>query len=446
MYDNINVKYEDASCIIGILNSFRVISQLKKKIKDGHSTAQDYAFIANAYNIRGESKKAFRYAMRSIQKDRRYAYAYFIAGQILFDRNKYKKAEKYISRALKLAGNDYYLALFYRAELYIYDDENFIKAYETGKSYFDIKCDYPDYYLLRAILKMQFSLDFKEVFADIWLAFKSFIKYKQPLCILEGIYVLGCVFFARLIMIIVNKKEMLTNRANALAVMGRDSEILELYKSLSAKKKFKEKEELSKELLNVYFNNENYKKCIALANKFLVEYKSAYVYMYKARSYDCLGKYDKAIENLDKAYEYDDEYKEHKYYFWKAKFNFHADKYKDAIKYINKQILYDESPDPENYMFKGVSNFAIDDIDASLESFLDAFRVDKGDFRDDICWWLARLYHIKNENNKALIYVDIALMENKDYYNYAIKGDILTSLKRIKEANECYKKASMLES
>ena len=43
-------------------------------------------------------------------------------------------------------------------------------------------------------------------------------------------------------MIIVNKKEMLTNRANALAVMGRDSEILELYKSLSAKKKFKEKD------------------------------------------------------------------------------------------------------------------------------------------------------------------------------------------------------------
>ena len=445
MYDNINVKYEDASCIIGILNSFRVISKLKKKIKDGNSTAQDYAFIANAYNIRGESKKAFWYALRSIQKDKKYPYAYFIAGQILFDRNKFKKAEKYINKALKLAGNDYYLALFYRAELYICDDENFAKAYETGKSYFSIKCDYPDYYLLRAILKMQFSLDFKEVFADIKLAFKSFLKYKHPLCILEGVYVLNLVFFARLIMIITNKKEMRSNKASALVALGRDNEILQLYKSLSTSKKFKEKEALSKELLNVYFNNGSYEKCIALANKFLVEYKSAYVYMYKARSYDCLGKYDKALENLDKAYEYDDEYKEHKYYFWKAKFNFHSENYKDAIKYINKQILYDESSDPENYMFKGVSNFAIEDIDAALESFLYAFRIDNGDLRDDICWWIARLYHIKNEYNKALVYIDIALMENKDSYNYTMKGDILTSLKRIKEANECYSKASMLE-
>ena len=49
MFDNITIFYKDAEMHINKFNAGKVIKLLKKRIAEGQVTAQNYAFLANAY-------------------------------------------------------------------------------------------------------------------------------------------------------------------------------------------------------------------------------------------------------------------------------------------------------------------------------------------------------------------------------------------------------------
>lgn len=446
MYDNINIKYEDAECVINGYNAFRIIKKIKAKIKEGSVQACDYAFLADAYDICLQTRKAFYYALRSIKKDEKYPYAYYIAGRILYDNDKLDKALVYLNKAVELdKDNACYYAQFYLAETH-YSLDNIDEVYEHAKELFKTSVESHDYYIFCAVLKMQLGYDVKDFSSDTEKALKISFHSKRYYETFRTIWIYLVSSFVRLLFALFFKTQLKQAKIRTMVYLYEVKDVFQLYRKLSFKKDFKFKEKLSKDMLGEYFSNAEFKKCIALANKFLVEYKSPYVYMYKARSYDCLGKCDKAIYNIDKAREYDKDYKEHAYFYWRAKFYFREGKYRETIKFINKQILSDVVPDAENYMIRGICQYYLGEFKNAEMSFLEAFGFDADAYnRDDICWWLAQIYHAKKEYDRGLIYIDIALMEKKDSYNYSLKGDLLTALKRIKEAKQCYQKAEECE-
>ena len=439
MYDNISIKFEDAEQIINYFNASGIIRKLKKRIKQGENTAQNYAFISNAYMEMFENKKALKFALKSIRLDKKYAYAYYLAGILYLEEENYEKALDYLQKSYKFGGEDYYFAIY--GLVHYYEEKDECGCYGFAKKMVDLNYDYPDFLIFRAATKFMYSFDLKDCIKDIFSALKNTIKYKYYFGILVCLFSLLYVIIVRFVLNIFTPKDLRYEKLRYYVLSGQDKQAYDMYKKLGEDNP-KKKDTYYREILDIYFWKEDYEKCIVLANKFLVEFKSAYIWMYKARSYDCLGKLDKAIKSIDKAREYDNEFKEHQYYYWKAKFHYNAGKYSDALKYINEQIIFDDVPDVTNYMFKAKCYYVMNNNAEAITWYLSAFQIDNGDNRDEICWWLAYLYHSLGDLNKAIVYIDIALMENKDSYNYTLKGDILTSMKNVKEANECYKKAS----
>ena len=65
---------------------------------------------------------------------------------------------------------------------------------------------------------------------------------------------------------------------------------------------------------------------------------------------------------------------------------------------------------------------------------------------DDLAYYrVANLYYVQSDYENALKSINQGLLLNKDSYNYNLKGDILTAMKRIKEARFCYKLAEGLD-
>lgn len=440
MYDNIGIKFENAEKYINFFNAVFIIKELKQRIKKEGESAQLYAFLSNAYSAIFDDSLSLRYALKSIKLNKKYAYAYFLAGLAYLNGNKYEKSLKYLEKSLKYGGNDYYFPLF-GLVLYYLEVEDIKKYYEYANKFFAVKSDYPDYFWMSAYIKYMFSLKMEDCSKDILRSIKSFYKYRNFTSIFS-ILILWLVFlFVRLFFIIFKGEFLRLERLKYFVFNDGDAKAYEMYKGLGQKNK-KQKDMLYREILDAYFYMEQYEKCIALANKFLVEHKSAYILMYKARSYNCLGKLDKAIKTLDKAREYDNEIQLHNYSYWKAKFHYDSGKFNEALKYINQQIISDTEPDVDNYIFKAKCFYMLDNNVEAIANFLIALKFDDGSSADEICWWIANIYYLMKDYDNALVYVDIALLENKDFYNYNLKGDILTSLKRIKEANDCYKKAA----
>ena len=85
MYDNITIFYKDAEILITPFSAGRVIKLLEKRIANGEETAQNYTFLADAYSMKKDSKKAFKYILKAKKIDPDYYYADVVAISILND-------------------------------------------------------------------------------------------------------------------------------------------------------------------------------------------------------------------------------------------------------------------------------------------------------------------------------------------------------------------------
>lgn len=119
MYDNITIFYKDAEILITPFSAGRVIKLLEKRIANGEETAQNYTFLADAYSMKKDSKKAFKYILKAKKIDPDYYYADVVAISILNEEGKFSKAEYYANDLLEKAPDDYYLAYTSAAEVYI---------------------------------------------------------------------------------------------------------------------------------------------------------------------------------------------------------------------------------------------------------------------------------------------------------------------------------------
>lgn len=460
MFDDINIKYKDAKTYISVFNSFFIIKKLERKIAKEGATAQDYFFLAKAYDLLFNAKPAdkitvLKYLLKSIRADKDYAPAYNYLGCFYLDNNKLNKAEKYLLKAIEKGPEDYYSPLFWISIVYTVNHE-WVKAQECMDKIDKISAEEPLYYMAKFVLNSYAcytnSIDLKNYFKMVL----SFIKFGRYLMLLDSVLLLFRVIYIRITdsIDIVNLRFLQIDYLNKT---GKERKVLE--NTLKSIRKFK----LFRfyfyiELLGYYYwVAEDYKKCINVANRFLMLDKIDLIYDYKALCYEDLGNYDKAIDTLESAknsIKIRDNFvirildKFLHYYIGdvssiddlKVRLYFKKGNYKDAIKYANEVLIKKKSL----YILrvKAISYYYLGKYNEALLSFHEALKYDvDGENIDNLCYWISYCYYIIENYNKARIYVDIALKEKEDYYNYALKGDILTSLKEYKEADACYKKA-----
>ncbi len=458
MFDDINIKFKDAKTYISVFNAFFIIKKLEKKIAKEGATAQDYFFLAKAYNFVFNTKSAkimvLKYLLKSIRTDKDYAPAYNYLGCFYMDNDKPEKAEKYLLKAIEKGPEDYYAPLFWVSLIYTVW-HNWEKAQKCMDKIDEINADEPLYYMAKFVLNSYAcyskSIDFKNYFK---LAL-SLIKLRRVHLVVDVIMLLFRVIYIRITdsIDIVNLRFL---RIDYLNSTGRANEVLE--NSLKSIKKYKFlRYYFYVELLGYYYwMADDYKKCIAAANRFLINDKIDLIYEYKALCYEELRDYKAAIKTLENN---ENSVKIRKtflikildkflhYYIgesndieeMRVRLIFKQGEYKKAIKYANEVLIKRKSV----YMLrvKAVCYYYLEKYNEALESFHEALKYDDGENRENLCYWISYCYYIISNFNKARIYIDIALKEKEDYYNYALKGDILTSLKDFKEANICYKKA-----
>ena len=255
---------------------------------------------------------------------------------------------------------------------------------------------------------------------------------------------MGCLLFAILwigALGLCFREKFIAARVTMLLDSDRGKEAVDMIFNAASKCKNKKHiENCYYSLLNFYFDRKEYKKCIDIANKILIKEKFEGAFIYKIRSYVELEEYDKAIELMKTVKE---NYKIN-YSLW-GDFDigvvyYRMKDYDNALKYFNKRIMSNQ--DPEALGYKGIcleESYCYEEAIKAYQRSLE--------YKQDDRWYyrIANLYYRMNDYEEALENINRSLMLCKDSYNYNLKGDILTSLKRIKEARACYKKAEGLE-
>lgn len=430
MYDNITIKYEDTDFIIGAnpINAYRAVWLLKQKLRKNGEDEYIYAFLANAYHTLFKKSIAFKYALKSIKLNPEYAYPYFIAGLILFDTKKYKKAEKYLLKSLELAGEDYYFAV---SQLFLVYDAlgDYKKKYFYFQKLSGLDCDYPDLIEYKILMDFSYKPIFSSRFPEL---FRSYKKYKKfPTLLILFVVVCSCLFT---IIRLIFGANVCFNCACELTSAGATEEAVALF--LSGAEKYKKRQnEFYIAALNVYFDLNDYKNCIDVANKILIKDKNSYAYICKARCYSELKDFEKAIAMCEKA----DELQPGEAKEIKVRSLIELDRKKEAISYINSLIL--KNPTLENFKVKGDLFCLISDYEEAQKAYEKAAEIDKNS--EEILYRLAKCLYFKGKNKEALKIINRALIQKKDFYNYELKGHILSALNKIKEAEECYRESEL---
>lgn len=460
MFDDINIKYKDAKIHINFINSIFIIRKLEKKVAAKNATAQDYYFLAKAYQnfiftSKDNSVIVLKYLLKSIHADKNYAPAYNLLGGMYLDAEKPDKAEKCLLKAVEKGPDDYYPPLFWLGLIYTVG-HNWEKAKQCMDKISEINSDEPLSYIAKFVLNSYACysnhLDIKNYFKLLW----SILKYRDFGSVASAIFILFRMIQIRFIdsLDIVNLRFL---RIDYLNTTGRCEEILD--NTLKFLKNFRLfRYYIYIELLGYYYwYAEDYKKCIFFANRFLIQDKIDLIYEYKALCYEDLGEYDKAVKALEDGknsvqirktliIRFLDKFLH--YYIgdkssieeMKVRLYFKQGEYKKAIKNANEILIKNKNV----YILrvKAISYYYLGKYEEALYAFHEALKYDyDGENRDNLCYWISYCYYTIANFNKARIYIDIALKEKEDYYNYYLKGNILSSLKNYKEADICYKKA-----
>ena len=432
MTENFIVENQEIDYYISPLNGLWMWFKLQRVIKSGKATSMTYNNLAEICQWYGFYKKARKYVLKALRMNKNNALAYITLGNLKdFDAGK-----KYFLKALKIGSRYDYQALAYLA---VYERDNYKEAVVYYKRFFECQSDDAGYVYWRALLNVAF-LDIGAAVKDLPLLFKKIINERLYIPISS----MGCLLFAILwsgALELCFRENFIVARATMLLNSDREKEAVDMIFDAASKGKNKKHIENGYYyLLNFYFDRKEYKKCIDIANKILIKEKFEGAFRYKIRSYVELEEYDKAIELMKTIKE---NYKIN-YSLW-GDFDigvvyYRMKDYDNALKYFNKRIMSNQ--DPEALGYKGICLEETDCYEEAIKAYQRSL-----EYKQDDRWYyrIANLYYRMNDYEEALENINRSLVLCKDSYNYNLKGDILTSLKRIKEARICYKKAEGLE-
>ena len=432
MTENFIVENQEIDYYISPLNGLWMWFKLQRVIKSGKATSMTYNNLAEICQWYGFYKKARKYVLKALRMNKNNALAYITLGNLKdFDAGK-----KYFLKALKIGSRYDYQALAYLA---VYERDNYKESVVYYKRFFECQSDDAGYVYWRALLNVYF-FNIGAAVKDLPLLFKKIINERLYIPISS----MGVLLFAILwsgALELCFRENIAAARAIILLNAGREKEAVDMIFNVISKSKNKKTiENCYYLLLDFFFDRKEYKKCIDVVNRILIKEKFEGAFRYKIRSYVELEEYDKAIELMKTIKEnYNINYS-----IW-CDFDigvtyYRMKDYDNALKYFNRHIISNQ--DPKALLYKGVCLEETDCYEDALKAYQQSLEYKP----DDCCYYrIANLYYRMNDYEEALENINRSLMLRKDSYNYNLKGDILTSLKRIKEARACYKKAEGLE-
>lgn len=419
---------------ITFLNGVWMWFKLQKQIHSGKATAETYVHLTEVYLNYFMHKLAFKNAKKAIQLDKTNPDAYYLAGYSKSCiKNDSLVAKKYYRKAIKLGMKQKYIPLTMLALIATLEGD-FEKAFDYKKQVLSINEENSIFYFMCTYLYVQFYA-LKEALECLFKAIKySITEHKCPLQVIFGIT------YFLLVNFIVDYFYKNYCKAYYLLFSGESREEGEKLFLEIAEKHKKYKECCYNTLLEYYYEKNDYKKCIDIANKILIKDKYWNAYEYKKHCYMALGEKDKVIEIIKTMQKNDIKTTEDEdYNIQLGKIYFEKENFSKALNYFNKQII--SSPSAHPFLYKGMCLEGLSDYENAIKAYNTSLDYEKSDLA---YYRVANLYYLEKDYHKALENINNGLLLNKDSYNYNLKGDILTAMLRIKEARLCYKKAEML--
>ena len=422
MYDNITIFYKDAEIIITPSSAGRVIKLLKKRIANGEETAQNYTFLADAYLSKKDNKKAFKYVLKAKKIDPDYYYADVVAIRILSEEGKYSKAEYYVNDLLEKAPEDYYLAYTSAAEVYISPAfagrknrvvQKFaekILAHEDDGSFQYLNCC---------------IFVYQNLLFDFDMALKYYIKAfkRNPIVMLSLNWLIA--FIVLVYQIIVTKLKL-----NVTYVQ-----------IINFNRFFMKKEEYYDLISDPYNTDLPPEKMIESIDKAIKINPLPQYRIRKGEILFCIGEhYQEAIKVLKDVLEEDSSFKE--CYKVIALSYLELGDYPNALRYINLAIL--NSQDDE-YLYELKSKILkyLNKPDEALNVLLKFYENYPDDMEIEAS--IALEYRKRNENSKALNFINKSLLKEKDSDKYLGKEIILVQMERYEDAIKAGEKSIELE-
>lgn len=479
MFDNIYTFYDDAEYHINSLNANKIIKLLKKRISNREETKQNYAFIADAYLMKGDLENALNFALKSKQLDQDYYYADVIIANIYILEVNICKAAKYVENILEKCSEDYYLGYYIAAVFYTFQG-NEDKAQEYIDRFMNTSDQNPDFIRLKLellfifkdysnLLKTSFSLlktfpinidyfynavammfvsIFSILFKKIDLPYLFYLlfssskddrylvlseKYKADNNLEKSLYYIDKAYE-------VNPKSCyLIKKAELYSMFDKKDDAIKIYKDIL---------ELDPtyiqcyyDLSEIYYFIGDYKQAIEYSNQaILVNYNTEEAFNIKILSLIELENYDKALENIkkfEKDFPNSADLNYHYYSVYKGMNDFNK-----ALVYINKILLLDMHP--SFLMCKAILLYYKGIFEDAINTIFKAIELSE---KDDgaMYYWLACCYEAKEEYTIALEYINKSILYGEDdLWTFFHKSTILSALGKKAEAKIAYHKAVTL--
>lgn len=402
---------------LNIFSFFRIL-KIKRAIKNGEKTARNYCILADWYsmfdifNIKSLLKKELYYALKAIRTDKNYPPAYMLAGNSYSALNiKSELSEKFLNKAIELGGDSYYSPRFVLFGQYL-QTQQFAKAYQIGTEFLNCKFKIQEYWAMALSVISSyygFCIEYRNAFKkffSICIKNKEFPKTSSLIYIILSLFLIYCSI-------------------------------------QSQKNKYS-----GSLILDSLIGNEDYQFQLLLANKLILREKrdkhknndklaSLYIQKSNALMYKENPEYDKAMKVLE-------QYKKCKksndlctYYYFRANYAYIARDIDNAFIWVNEALLH--RIDANTLMLKGFICNELENYEESISSFLKALEYEDCE-KESIYQYLCDGYYILGNFQKALHYINLALMINKNARSYYAKADCLEALGRIKESQECFDK------
>ena len=422
MYDNITVFHKDAEILISPLSARSVIHLLEKRISSGEKTAQNYTFLADAYSVKGDNKKAFKYVLKAKKIDKNYYYADVVAISILNEEGKFFKAEYYVNDLLEKAPEDYYLADACATVVYsspVFADRKWKLVKKHAENVLAHEDDGSSKYLSYCIFI------YLEVLFDFYMALKSFVKaFKR-----NAFMMLSMDWFKVFVIIIFQ------------LIASKLKLNLTYTQCVNLTKFFMKKEQYYYFISNPYCTNLPPEKIIECIDKAIKINPLPPYRIRKGEILFCIGDhYQEAIDILKDILEEDDSYKE--CYKTIALSYLELKDFSNALRYINLAILNNHD---DEYLYKLKSKILkyMDKPDEALNVMLKFYEKYPNDM--EIENFLALEYDRRHESNKALSYINKSLLKEKTSDKYCRKAGILIDLEKYEDSIEAAEKSIELD-
>ena len=273
--------------------------KLRQIVKSGKATSMTYVNLAELYEQLFMYKKAKKYVLKAIRKDKNNAFAYCELG-ILIDDDSISK--KYFLKSLDIGSEYDFVSLF--SLLLIYFRENdWDKVFDYAREYLNSKTDSPSYWVLAVLIYTIFE-NAVTPFCEIYTLLKN-----KKLSLAAFVECIIYMLVLLLILFVLNTVSVWCRyffgslRGAYLLHTGQDEAAEKIFFKLT--KKYKEFREHSYMfLLDYYYKNKHYKKCINAANRILIKDSNSWVaYLLKGRSLEALKYWDEAAKVYEQALE-----------------------------------------------------------------------------------------------------------------------------------------------